>query len=127
MIDSMDTSSSVDFEIKFFEKLVEEKPDFVDALIPLAESYTRKGMYEKGLVIDERLTELCPDDSTVFYNLACSLALLERRDEAFKIIEKALDLGYRDFDHMRQDSDLESLQGDPSFVNLIERYKTRGK
>lgn len=121
----MDTSSSIDFEISFFEALIKEKPDYVDALIPLAESYTRKGLYEKGLEIDRRLARLCPKDAAVFYNLACSYALLFKREEALAAIKTALELGYRDFDHMKKDSDLEILQRDPEFVVLVERYKVR--
>ena len=37
----------LDFEISFFERLVKKDPDFVDALIPLAEAYTRKGFTKR--------------------------------------------------------------------------------
>ena len=37
-----------DFEFLFFERLVEKNPNFVDALLPLAEMYTRKGFLKEG-------------------------------------------------------------------------------
>ena len=115
----MEQKNSVDFEISFFESLVKESPKFVDALIPLAEAYTKKGLYEKGLQIDKRLARLLKFDPTVHYNLACSYALLEKKKEAFSALQKAIKLGYSDFSHLRKDSDLKSLHSDPRFQKLV--------
>lgn len=51
-----------DFEISFFEKLLEKRPSFIQALIALGSVYTQKGDYEKGLEIDLRLKQLRRDD-----------------------------------------------------------------
>jgi len=110
---------SVDFEISFFEKLVKGKDDFVDALIPLAEAYTRKGLYEKGLEIDLRLVQLMADDPIVHYNLGCSLCLIGRKEEALKILIRAVLLGYDDPEHMREDPDLATLREEPVFKKLL--------
>ena len=109
----------LDFEISFFEGIVRRRPEYVEALIPLAEAYTRKGLREQGLEIDERLSRLCKDDPIVYYNLACSLALVERLDDAMKALKKSIKLGYRDFAYMRKDSDLHSLNAHPDFKKLI--------
>jgi len=49
-----------DFEIIFFEKLLEKRPSFIQALIALGNVYTQKGDYEKGLEIDLRLRAAAP-------------------------------------------------------------------
>jgi len=103
------------FELSFFERLVKENPNYVDALIPLAEMYTRMGFYEKGLRIDERLAALKKHDPTVRYNLACSLALLNRKTEALSALQRAIKLGYSDFEHMKRDRDLKNLRDHPKF------------
>lgn len=108
-----------DFEISFFERLVKDNPNYVDALIPLAELYTRKGLYEKGLKIDKRLARLRKHDPIVHYNFACSLSLIGKKDEAFEVLEKAIELGYSDFEHLKKDSDLKSLRDDPRFQSLV--------
>ena len=113
---------NLDFEIKFFEGLVAESPDFLDALIPLAEAYTKKGLYQKGLEMDARITRLRPDDPTARYNLACSYALLGKTNEALTSMEKALALGYRDLKQIEQDADLESIKKDPRLRELILRF-----
>ncbi len=109
------------FEISFFERLVKDNPNYVDALIPLAEVYTKAGFYEKGLQIDKRLAKLRKNDPIVHYNLACSLTLTGRKKEAIATLEKAIELGYSDFDHLRKDSDLKELRSDPRFKLLMTK------
>lgn len=117
----------VDFEISFYEGLIHEKPDYVEALIPLAEAYTQKGLYQKGLLIDKRLAKLCPEDSTVFYNLACSYALTGKKSQALETLKKAISLGYDDWQHLRKDHDLKSLVGDPQFEAITAGLKNSRK
>jgi tetratricopeptide (TPR) repeat protein len=117
--------ADLDFEIGFFERLVERDPQYVEALQILGDAYTKCGHYDKGLRIDERLAHLCPDNALVHYNLACSLALLDRIDDAFMSLEKAIERGYGDAEWMSQDSDLEKLHGDGRFRKLLARISTR--
>jgi len=111
------------FELDFFEALVKRNPRFVDAVSALAESYTATGHYEKGLEMDERLSELCPTDGFVFYNLGCSYALLNRITEALGALEKAVQLGYRDWKYMQRDQDLAILAGQPRFMELLQKLR----
>lgn len=114
---------SKDFEISFYEKIVREKPDYVEALTALAGAYTAKGFYEKGLAIDKRLARLCGKDPVVFYNLACSYALIGQTDDAFEALHRAVKLGYRDFQYLERDKDLKSLHQDPRFQTLISKAR----
>lgn len=114
-----------DFEIKFFEGVLRERPAYIEALIPLAEAYTHRGEYEKGLEIDRKLSQLCGKDPTVFYNLACSHALLSQQDEAFLALDKAVELGYYDWLHLVQDRDLKKLQSDERFKQVLEKIHSK--
>jgi hypothetical protein len=107
-----------DFEITFYEGVLKRRPDYVDALIPLAEAYTRKGLHEKGLEMDQRLAELCKEDPVVHYNLACSYALVGKKKEALKALRTSIEMGYCDFAHLRKDADLKSLHEDPEFQSM---------
>jgi tetratricopeptide (TPR) repeat protein len=111
------------FELDFFESLVRRNPRFIDAISALAETYTASGSYEKGLEMDEKLALLCPKDGLVFYNLACSYALLNRITEALSALEKAAELGYRDWKYMQRDADLAILAGQPRFAELLQRMR----
>ena len=108
------------FDIAFYEGIVKRRPNYIEALGPLAEAYTRKGLYKKGLEIDRRLSRLCQDNPVVFYNLACSYALVGQTKAALRSLKKAIRLGYDDFDHMKKDADLKPLEGDPAFEKLFQ-------
>jgi tetratricopeptide (TPR) repeat protein len=110
------------FEIQFYEAILAEDPEFVEALVQLAEAYTKAGLHDKGLETDLKLAALRPDDPTVHYNLACSYALAGKRDEALAALERAIELGYRDVEFLMQDEDLVSLHDDEEFARLIARF-----
>ena len=115
----------LDFEIAFYEKLLRAYPDFVDALTPLAEAYTRRGLYERGLAVDLRLIHLRGSDSLAWYNLACSYSLLRRLDEAIESLRRALELGYEDMVHLRSDPDLINLRHYSPYRKLLESFAMR--
>ena len=54
-----------DFEIRFYEQIIQRNPKFIQALECLGEAYTRRGFYQEGLNIDRRLAALCPDNPMV--------------------------------------------------------------
>ena len=109
------------FEIAFFEEILQRLPDSIDVLMALGSDYTRRGQFERGLTVDQRLCKLRERDPVVHYNLACSCSLLGRVDEAFLALEQAIALGYHDFTHMQRDPDLTNLRQAPRYVALLEQ------
>jgi len=94
-------------------------PDNVDALIELGQVYTQQGRYTDGLMVDQQLAEHLPDNPTVLYNLACSLALLSRTTEALDALECAIDVGYDDASFMLGDGDLDNVKHTERFQRLV--------
>jgi tetratricopeptide (TPR) repeat protein len=118
----------LDTKIGFLEGLVRRDPDYVDALELLGDHYTRRGRYAEGLRVDEHLARLDPRSPLVFYNLACSCSLTGQYDRAVFALEKALQLGYRDFNWLARDPDLRQLRLQPVYRNLeakIRRMKVK--
>lgn len=113
----------LDFEIEFYEGILRRRPLFVQALIAIGDAYTKKGLYEKGLKVDETLAYLKPNDATVLYNLSCSYSLLNQIDDAFKTIKRAIQSGYDDYIHLEIDSDLTNLRKDLRFKRYFSRIK----
>jgi Flp pilus assembly protein TadD len=105
----------------FLEQVTQRQPANVEALAELGHVYTRQGRIEEGLNVDRKLVRLVPDNPTVHYNLACSLAILERRDDALDALEQAIELGYADADFMGEDPDLSNLRDETRFSELIRR------
>ncbi|HIE10929.1 MAG TPA: tetratricopeptide repeat protein [Kiritimatiellae bacterium] len=110
-------------EIEFLEAVRRRCPGKLDVLHALGDLYTRVGKYQEGLRVDEQLVSRCPSDPFVWYNLACSYALVGDRERAMGALKKAVDLGYDDFEWAQEDGDLDSLRKDPEFTSLLERMK----
>ncbi len=119
----MSKQEDLDFEISFYENLLKENPDFVNVLIALGDAYTKRGRYEDGLKIDQRLVQLRPDDPTVHYNLACSYSLLKMAKPCLEALKKAIQLGYRDFSFMKKDPDLDFIRRNPRYKELLSSLK----
>jgi tetratricopeptide (TPR) repeat protein len=111
------------FEIEFFESVLRREPAYVDVVEILGGLYTKQGRVADGLKMDRKLVKLQPRNATAHYNLACSLALSRRKADALRSLRQAVKLGYKDFDWMQQDPDLEELKQHPEFRNLLEQLK----
>ena len=107
------------FDIDFFGQLLARKEDSVEVLGVLAELVSRKGLTKRAVELDRRLVDLLPDDFLARYNLACSLAVAGRSDEAIDSLSRAILLGYDDLAHMEADPDLASLRSHPDFQALL--------
>jgi tetratricopeptide (TPR) repeat protein len=118
-----DQTRALDIQIQFMEGVVRRDPRYVEALQLLGDNYTKRGRYSEGLNVDERLAELEPENPLVFYNLACSYSLTDQCDRAADAIEKALSLGYRDFNWLIKDPDLKKLRVHPRYKAIRETIR----
>ena len=119
---------ALDVQIQFMEGVVRRDPRYVEALQLRGDNYTKRGRYTEGLVVDEQLAQLEPENPLVFYNLACSYSLTDQCDRAADAIEKALSLGYCDFKWLAKDPDLRKLRTHPRYEQireLIKRIKSK--
>ena len=115
--------SDPQFEMAFFESVLRRNSTYTDVIEILGGLYTRQGRIADGLKMDRKLVRLQPDNPTAHYNLACSLALMRRKGDALRSLQQAIALGYRDYDWMLQDPDLEDLKKHPGFLPLLEQLK----
>lgn len=115
----------LDFQMEFYEKILLERPDFIDALTALGEIYTQKGFYEKGLEVDMRLARLRPGNPTIHYNLACSFSLTGDVGAALRSLEEAVRLGYDDFNFMDKDPDLGNVRRDARYQRLMQKVQRK--
>jgi len=108
-------------EMYFLEKVAARLSDDEDVLIALGDIYTRAGRYEDGLRIDRMLVKLLPEDASIWYNLGCSLALLNQRVEALETLKRAVELGYQDHEWMSRDADLRNVRDEKAFKALLKK------
>jgi len=121
---SREQERNLDIEISFLQGVVRRDPTYVEALQALGDDFTRRGRFEEGLRVDEQLSRLRPADALVHYNLACSYSLTERFEAAAAALNRALDLGFRDFKRLTKDPDLSKFRRHSLYKRIRARIKT---
>jgi tetratricopeptide (TPR) repeat protein len=111
-------------ENQFLKGLVERDPDYIDAWQALGDNYTLLGRNRAGLRVDLRLAELLPEDPSAQFNLACSLAMNKKYDEAVERLHLALDLYYPNLHWFARDPELKELRKLPIYDSIRKRLKT---
>jgi len=121
-LQSIRSRSQLEFELDLYDRILKRRPHYVAVLKAQASNLAAAGRHAESLELDRRLAQLRPDDPIVHYNLGCSYAQLGQISKALAAIERCLELGYRDFEHMLSDEDLEELHSDARFIHLIHKY-----
>ncbi|MDX1962381.1 MAG: hypothetical protein SFX18_04465 [Pirellulales bacterium] len=112
-----------EFEIQFYQQILEKQPNDVLVLRQLGEQLAKTGKVAKTLELDLRLVKLRPRDEVARYNLACSLAKMGQCDQAIAELAVSLELGYADWEHIESDVDLDNLRGLGGFRRLLTSWK----
>ncbi len=115
--------SQLDFEIDFFERILSRDPNYAEVLVNLGDLFSRKGCHRRALQVDLRLSQLRPRNATVFYNLACSHALLSHMTESLAALDMAVELGYDDLGHLLSDPDLEAIRRHIGFRRVLAKLE----
>jgi tetratricopeptide (TPR) repeat protein len=67
---------------------------------------------------------LQPENPIPIYNIACAESLQGNISESLVFLNKAVDLGYKDLDHMLKDEDLVNIRNTEGFNVVINRMKS---
>jgi len=98
-------------EGNYLQKALEIDPKYAlgyyDLGVILAKQRTRDGEANRCL---KKAIELDPGMGWAYYSTACIDALVEKRDEALKNLERALEKGFDDKKYIDKDTDLDLLQ-----------------
>lgn len=113
----------IDFEIDFYERILNRDPQYVEVLMRLGELFAEKGWQRRTLQVDLRLAALRPRDPFVIYNLACSHAVLHQVDDAMRELRRAVRLGFNDYRQLMIDPDLASLRLTQEFVSFARELQ----
>lgn len=118
--------NQLDFDINFYDAILERAPNYLDVLRCQGGLLARKGLHERSMEVDRRLVRLVPDDEVARYNLACNLALAGRPAEGLQQLRRALELGYKDFRYLTMDGDLDALREAPGYQELAREFGFEG-
>lgn len=79
-----------------------------------------EGKYAESEALLQEAVKRNPLDMNSHYNLACSLARQKKTGEAFTSLQQAVDLGFRNRQHIAADPDLENLRSDERFAAVLK-------
>lgn len=87
-------------------------------------AYLGLGQNEKAVEVMNELIMHAPFDKENYYNAACLYVRMGDTDKALYFLEEAFKLGYRGFEHIKIDYDMDPLRNLPAFKALIEKYSS---
>jgi serine/threonine protein kinase/Tfp pilus assembly protein PilF len=90
------------------------------ALIKLGKFADALGVVEQGLNKASKLIDGSVEHYGVRYDMACGNALQGMKSTAIRWLEKAIEVGFRDYHVLQMDPLLEDIRGDDLFDNLIQ-------
>jgi len=103
-----------------WQKVVQANPVNAVFAVQLANSLYQEKDYRDAIPAYEKALELRAGfPSNMAYNIACSYALLGEKEKAMQWLERSFEMGFRNLEHARVDSDLVSLHGDPRFQRIV--------
>ena len=76
--------------------------------------------YDGAIAEFQKALEIEPDDIATHFNLACAYSLNEKAEEAFHHLDRAVDLGFDDFERIQNHDALAYLRIQPGFESFRE-------
>ncbi len=106
----------------WFNKALELDPANYRIYEGLGYMYMRMENKKKAEEAFLKSIELGPDVAWNYYNLACLHSVNGSSKKALEWLEKALQKGMQDIEHMKVDSDLDPIRNLPEFKALMKKY-----
>lgn len=78
--------------------------------------------FDESVVVFKKIYYRFPDTEIGVisaYNVACAYALMGKKEEALDWLELCVRQGYEDFEHLRKDTDLNSLREEKRYKKLL--------
>jgi len=110
--------------VKEFTAAIEKYPGYSSAYANRAVAYMQQKKYNLAADDLKKAAALSPDDPNIYYNLTALYSLQkEKVDLALGALDKALELGFNNYDALRKDPDLKNLRKHAEFRQVLEKHK----
>ncbi len=104
-----------DQAITAFQKVLEMKPDAMEAYINLATAYLKQNLPDKAVKFCEKAIQITPNVALIRYNLACAYALKDENEKSIDSLKRAIALDERMKAFAREESAFDHLRSHPVF------------
>ena len=96
-----------------------------EALDPLASGITlldTTTIYKVASIPERAIQE---QKGLLYYDQACCYAMVGQKKKALAALEQSVLLGYKDYNYMKNDNDLQSLRKEKKYLSLLDQVKDR--
>ena len=96
-----------------------------EALAPLASGIAlldTTTIYKVATIPERAIQE---QKGLLYYDQACCYAMVGQKKKALDALEQSVLLGYKDFNYMKSDNDLQSLRKEKKYLSLLDQVKDR--
>ncbi len=108
--------------IEVAEKHLLSNPNDARAYNLLGNWYARVGEFDRAVDTEMKAIELSPGDAIVMYNVACLYGVQKKADLAVQWLKRAVEAGYRNYDWIKSDSDLDSVREHAGYLDLMQGH-----
>jgi adenylate cyclase len=105
------------------ERRLQADPEDARALYMAANALAALGDANRSRQLADRALAIRPDDPMLLYNVGCFFSILGLNKEAIDCLEKAAATGLTQKGWYENDSNVDSLRGDPRFDALLDRLE----
>lgn len=102
--------------------VIPQQPNYQELIGHAEKSYNNKEYEQSGQYYDSAF-EIQKGTVSDYYNAACSWALTGNQDKALDYIKESIGLGWLNINHLKNDSDLNSLHGATGWEVLINELQ----
>lgn len=105
--------------ISQYEKALSIQPRYAVALNNLGGIYSIKGEYDRAISTYLKMIELQPYNPVACYNIARVYSKQNKVEESIDWLQKAVDMGFQDWDFLKADKDFENIKSTSFYQKLI--------
>jgi clan AA aspartic protease (TIGR02281 family) len=87
-------------------------------------AYFELGQFNQAKAWLNKTLQKFPEDGN-YYDAACLYSLMKLYPQSVAYLDTAFNKGYRDFEHLAKDDDLDNVRNQPEFKDLIARWKAK--
>lgn len=118
--DKKNLQDTIERAVLFYPNYLLHHPEDSRAHQFYAFTLKRLGRLEEAKAEMQKGIEQNPDDPIIIYNAACFYALIGEKSKSIENLKKAMQNGFENYDYLRHDPDLNCLQDEPDFIELME-------
>ncbi|MFQ3573053.1 MAG: tetratricopeptide repeat protein [Thermodesulfovibrionales bacterium] len=112
-----------DNAIREFTLAIQKYPQYDTAYANRAVAYMQQKKFNKAMDDLKEAEKINPNNPNTHYNFTCWYSLQNQLDRSLDSLDKTLQLGFNDYDMLRNDPDLNNVRKHPEFRKILEKHK----